>query len=189
MLLDLNINLCKKKNMRKRVQPAKLQKIGDILQKALKRHHIPLRLEDQQLQKIWFEVVGPKIAAYTRPDAIKRDILFVKVANSVWMQQLHFLKQDILEKINREYKNNPIKNISFSIDEMAASVMKKDNPPSPDRESSVLKSRDKKIIEKSVASVTDEELRDILRRVMTKEMTRRRLIESEVRHPSGSASR
>ena len=51
--------------MRKRVQPAKLQKIGDILQKALKRHHIPLRLEDQRLQKIWFEVVGPKISAYT----------------------------------------------------------------------------------------------------------------------------
>ena len=175
--------------MRKRVQPAKLQKIGDILQKALKRHHIPLRLEDQGLQKIWLEVVGPKTAAYTRPDAIKRDILFVKVANSVWMQQLHFLKQDILEKINREYKNNPIKNIFFSIDEMAASVMKKDNPPSPDREISVLKSRDKKIIEKSIASITDEELRDILRRVMTKEMTRRRLIESEVRHPSGSASR
>ncbi len=117
--------------MRKRAQPAKLQKIGDILQKALKRHHIPLRLEDQRLQKIWLEVVGPKIAAYTRPDAIKRDILFVKVANSVWMQQLHFLKQDILEKINREYKNNPIKNIFFSIDEMAASVMKKDNPPIP----------------------------------------------------------
>jgi hypothetical protein len=172
-----------KKTMRKRYQPAKLQKIGDILQKVLKRHGVPVRTEDHQLQKIWSEAVGPKIAAYARPDAIKRNVLFVKVANSVWMQQLHFLKQDILEKINRSYENNPVRNIFFSIDEKAAATVKKKDPPAPDRERTPLKARDKKIIEKSLASIKDEDLKDILKRVMTREMTRRRRIESEARRP------
>ena len=174
--------------MRKRYHPAKLQKIGDILQKVLKRHRIPVRTEDHQLEKIWNEAVGPKIAAYARPEAIKRNVLFVKVANSVWMQQLHFLKQDILEKVNRSYENNPVSNIFFSIDDRVAAAAEKKKPPSPERESSPLKARDKKMIEKSLASIKDEDLKEILKRAMTREMTRRRRIESEVRRPPDPVS-
>jgi len=66
MLLDLNINLCKKKNMRKRVQPAKLQK-SVISPKGLKETPHSLKLEDQRLQKIWLEVVGPKFLLIRNP--------------------------------------------------------------------------------------------------------------------------
>ena len=93
--------------------------MGDILQKVLRKYRIPVQTADQGLRKTWMDAVGPKIAAYTRPEAVRRNVLFIKVANSVWMQQLHFLKQDILEKINRANAQNPIQNIFFSLDETA----------------------------------------------------------------------
>jgi hypothetical protein len=43
----------------------------------------------------------------------------------------------------------------------------------------ILKTRDKKMIEKSLAVIADKELQDILKRVMTKEITRRRMIEMQ----------
>jgi hypothetical protein len=180
----------REKTMRRRYRPAKLEKMGDILQKVLKKHQIPLKTADHELQKTWLDAVGPKIAAFTRPDAIKRNVLFVKVANSVWMQQIHFLKQDILEKINRANEKNPIRNIFFSLGEAAVPIADAKRPQAPARDDvSALKSRDKKIIEKSVAAIADAELRDILKRVMTREMARRRRIESEARNPQGPGSR
>ena len=166
--------------------------MGDILQKVLKKHRIPVKTPDSGLRKTWLDAVGPKIAAHTRPDAVRQNVLFVKVANSVWMQQLHFLKQEILGKINRENEQNPIRNIFFSLDETAvpaAETRSQPAPAAPAPDLSALKSRDRTIIEKSVAAIADAELRDILKRVMTREMARRRRIESEARGPRGRNSR
>ena len=163
--------------------------MGDILQKVLRKHRIPVQTADQGLRKTWMDAVGPKIAAYTRPEAVRRNVLFIKVANSVWMQQLHFLKQDILEKINRVNAQNPIQNIFFSLDETAVPAPETRSPQAPEQGASALRSRDRILIEKSVAAIADTELRDILQRVMTREIARRRRIESEARKPRKHDSR
>ena len=165
--------------MRRRFQSAKLQRIDDILQKTLKKHHIPLKTEDRRLRDIWVQAVGPKIAAQTQPDAIKRNVLFIKVANSAWLQSLHFIKDDIIKKFNELHQKDPVKNIFFAIGEISAPAAEKKDPPFIAGEMPVLKSRDKKMIEKSLATVADEELRDILKRAMTKEITRRRMLEKK----------
>ena len=177
--------------MRRRYRPARLEKMGDILQKVLRKHRIPVQTADQGLRKTWMDAVGPKIAAYTRPEAVRRNVLFIKVANSVWMQQLHFLKQDILEKINRANAQNPIQNIFLSLDETAVPAPETKSPQAPEQGASALRSRDRIriLIEKSVAAIADTELRDILQRVMTREIARRRRIESEARRPRGRDSR
>ena len=175
--------------MRRRYRPARLEKMGDILQKVLRKHRIPVQTADQGLRKTWMDAVGPKIAAYTRPEAVRRNVLFIKVANSVWMQQLHFLKQDILEKINRANAQNPIQNIFLSLDETAVPAPETKSPQAPEQGASALRSRDRILIEKSVAAIADAELRDILQRVMTREIARRRRIESEARSPRRRNSR
>jgi hypothetical protein len=163
--------------MRRRYQPSKLQRIDDILQKALKKHHIALKTVDRKLQNVWLQAVGPRIAAQTYPDSIKKTILFVKVANTAWMQQLHFMKQDILEKFNHLHQQEPVSNIFFTFGEITASAAIKEAPLFSADEMPALKARDKKMIEKSLAAIADEELRDILKRAMTKEISRRRLME------------
>jgi predicted nucleic acid-binding Zn ribbon protein len=165
--------------MRRRFQSAKLQRIDDILQKALKKHHIPLKTEDRRLRDVWVQAVGPKIAAQTQPDTIKRNVLFIKVANSAWIQSLHFMKEDIIKKFNQLYQKDPVKDVFFAIGEISTPAAEKKDPFFITGEMPALKSRDKKMIERSLATVADEELRDILKRAMTKEITRRRMMEKQ----------
>ena len=168
--------------MRKRTPQAKLQRLDDILQTTLKRRKIFLDLEDKRLLPIWNKAVGLQIAAQTRPGKLKGETLFVKVSSSVWMQQLHFLKEEIIEKINQSLGKAVIKNIYFFLGEIPLPSLKGEERMSFPSLSHVLKDRDRRLIEKSTASIPDQELREIMKRVMTKEIIRRRFMENQ-KHP------
>ena len=88
------------------------------------------------------------------------------------MHQLQFMKQEIINKINKTLGKETIKNIYFSI----GPVMNEEKFTFPDRY--LLNERDKKIIEESTTPISDKELGNILKRVMTKEIIRRRMREN-----------
>jgi hypothetical protein len=48
----------------------------------------------------WRTLVGDRIAKRTSPDRFDEGLLWVRVANSAWMHQLSFIKDDLLERIN-----------------------------------------------------------------------------------------
>ncbi|TRZ76661.1 MAG: DUF721 domain-containing protein [Deltaproteobacteria bacterium] len=161
--------------MRKRGKQANLQRLGNVLQGILKEHNIFFDSEEQRLLEVWQKAVGPQISVQTRPDRLKRNTLFVKVSSSVWMHQLHILKQDIIEKINQLLGKELITNIHFSIGEIPSAMPTNSYSSSFSPDSYPLRDKDKKLIEKSISSVADPELKEILRRVMTKNIIRRRL--------------
>ena len=160
--------------MRKRPSQLKLQHVGDLLQKILGKH-IDVHPQNKALTVLWNKAVGPVIAAQTRPEKLVRDVLTVKVNGSVWLHQLQFLKQEILDKVNGAREVNPVKQIRFILDT---------NPPAAgkgtfDYTEHPLRAKDRKYIEKSTENVADEELKDLLQRVMTKDIIRRRLLEKK----------
>jgi hypothetical protein len=161
--------------MRKKGTHASPQKLGNILQDILKKHNISIDSEEQRLLEIWNRAVGLQISAHTRPEKLKRNTLFVKVSSSVWMHQLHILKSDIIEKINTLLGKELVKNVHFSIGEIPSSPSRNPYPPSFSPESYPLRDKEKKVIEKHTSSVKDQELKEILQRVMTKNIIRRRL--------------
>lgn len=161
--------------MHKRGKQASLQRLGNVLAGILKKHNIFFDSEEQRLLDVWQKAVGPQISVQTRPYRLKRNTLFIKVSSSVWMHQLHILKQDIIEKINQLLEKDLIKNIHFSIGDIPSGMSTNPYSSSFSSESYPLKEKDKKLIEKSVSSVADPELKEILRRVMTKNIIRRRL--------------
>lgn len=161
--------------MRKRSKQVNLQRLGNVLQGILKQHGIFFDSEEQRLLEIWQKAVGPQISVQTRPDRLKRNTLFVKVSSSVWMQQLHALKKEIIEKVNQPLGKELIKNIHFYIGDIPSRIPTNSYSSSFSPDSYPLKDKDKKLIEKSISSVEDPELKEILRRVMTKNIIRRRL--------------
>jgi hypothetical protein len=161
--------------MRRRKSPGRLQPLGEILVPVMKKNGISFSLIHQHLVRAWREAVGPRIAAQTQPEAIKRGTLYVKVSSSAWMQQLHFLKAEITVKLNATLEKESIQDIFFTVGEIAPRGAARNHPPPlPLPES--LRERDRRIIEEWVACISDEELRDLLRRVMTRGMIRRRLL-------------
>lgn len=160
--------------MVRRRKQKEFQRIGDILKKTLKRKKIPVHVQDHHLSDTWNTAVGPIIAGNTSVHKVKGDTLFVKVSTSTWMQQLQFMKHEILDKVKSSMGDQTIKNIYFSIGDIHPTVQKKEEQIPPDGNQYVIKERDKEIIEQSTESLGDEELRTILRRVMTKEIINRR---------------
>ncbi|MBW2631211.1 MAG: DUF721 domain-containing protein [Deltaproteobacteria bacterium] len=153
-----------------------LQKMGDFLQKALKRKKILLDLIDYRILDIWNRAVGPQISAHTNPFKFKNGTLFVNVSDPAWMQQLRFMNQEIMDKVNLDWEKEEIKNIYFSIGDIHHTPAKTTDH-FIDFSLYPLKERDKRLIRENLSQVDDEELKDILKKVMTKEIIKRRLNE------------
>ncbi len=159
--------------MRKRRSGSAPQPLGDILYAALKRRGMTAGLDIHAVLKLWPAAVGPRIAAQTRPDGLRAGRLFVRAASSVWVQQLHFLKQEIIEKLNALCGKPTVREILFTVGHIPAAELSLplQTPPA-------LEARDRKMIEESTAGLADRELAAILRRVMEKEISRRRRLEA-----------
>lgn len=161
--------------MKKRPAQIKFKKLGDVLEAVLKKRDILFSSEKRNLQEIWMKAVGPQIAAQTSPDRMQNKCLSVKVSTPAWMQQLHFMKDEIIDKINRQTTEGFIANIYFSIGNIASQPRNHHDPEATFPAAFSLKGKDKQLIEKYTAAVSDQELKEILKRVMTKDIIRRKL--------------
>ena len=74
-------------------------KAEDILRLALKKHHIDRELDRYRFVLHWREIVGEDVARRATPECFRDDILFVRVANSAWAQELEFQKGSILARL------------------------------------------------------------------------------------------
>ena len=162
--------------MRRRKRQVQLQPIGEVLFSVFKKKGMASKLEENALLKIWPQAVGAQIAAKTKPESFRNGILFVKTVSSVWVQQLHFVKQDILDKLNQLSGKPAIKEIRFLVGHSPARETDEGNV-SPAKKT-VLKKRDKDMIAECTDDLSDRELADVLKRVMQLEISRRRQMES-----------
>ena len=79
-----------------------------------------LRNEQKELCKYqpiwenWEDAVGADIARRAEPDSVaKSGILTVNVTSSVWMQELHFIKQTLIDALNEKCGGFLVKDIQF----------------------------------------------------------------------------
>ena len=92
-----------------------LERLGAVLDQSLKRFELTARLDEYGVWPIWNEVVGKTIALNAQPEKIRNGTLFVKVTRPVWMQQLQFMKEMIVEKLNGRLKSEVVKTIFFMV--------------------------------------------------------------------------
>jgi hypothetical protein len=59
------------------------------------------RLREAGVWRVWDHAVGERIAARARPVAFRDGVLTVAVSSAPWMQQLGFLKGQMIEAVNR----------------------------------------------------------------------------------------
>lgn len=85
------------------------------LGQALKQLINDLGIENEvilhQAVQLWPEVVGKKIANISRAERIDGNILFVKVTNDSWRNELVFLKKDIIERLNKRIGKIVVKDL------------------------------------------------------------------------------
>jgi hypothetical protein len=160
--------------MRRRTRRVKPEILGEILQKILKKRNIPHTSTDRYLVNIWRRAVGPQIAAQTHPDTLKRGALFVRVSAPVWLHQLQFMKEEILGKINELSGKVEVRSLFLTIGDVPSPLPGSAGQPPPDPLLSPLPGRDLNMMRENLAAIRDPELREILERVMVRELSRRR---------------
>jgi hypothetical protein len=165
--------------MRKKNTLLRIQSIGEILFKALKRRGLAVKLEDNAILKLWPKAVGSQIAEQSQPDCLRGGTLFVKTVSSVWVQQLHFMKEDIRRKLNELAGKETIKEIRFTVGHELMNKRAKSDADAAHLKKSFLKDRDKKMIADCTDSLADRELAAIFKRVMQVEINRRRWFQKE----------
>lgn len=89
--------------------------ISEILPGLLRAHQRKHGRELTRILKEWDAVVGDQIAAHAQPAAYRNRRLSVIVANSGWIQQLQFLKEDIIVRLNDKLGASLIGDIKFRI--------------------------------------------------------------------------
>lgn len=97
--------------MKKLGRPERMDK---ILSRTLKGLKIDRRIREESVLLNWGKVVGDRISAQASPVRIKDSILFVKVGNASWRNELVFLKAKIIQELNQSVKANVIKDIVFT---------------------------------------------------------------------------
>ena len=88
---------------------------------------------ENHLKRNWAEIVGRPLAVHTRPDSIKFRKLWVAAENSVWLQQLVFLKPVLFEKIKALPQGSLISDMGFRVGDIPI-LSKPASPPTEKRE-------------------------------------------------------
>ena len=114
-----------------------------------------------KIYKIWPAVVGEKIAENTCLENVKRGTLFVNASSSAWMQELHFLKDMIIEKLEKELGEATIKDIRFKTGLVSSRGNQK-----IDLSGIHLNDDELKITEKESDGIKDPEVREAFQHLM-----------------------
>ena len=92
-----------------------LTHISESLTKIITRLNKTPNTKLKEVWDTWDDITKGPVSDNSKPAAIRGDALYVNVSSSPWLQQLQFLKDDLLEKLNNNSKNVTFKKIIFKI--------------------------------------------------------------------------
>ena len=142
-----------------------LQDLKSLLQSIVSgMEGAPLQ-EQLRIRDMWEAVVGPHIAKKASPEGVKNGILFVSVESSVWMQELTFMKQQILERLTQSCESSGVKDIRFKLGKISQRMGTYDDEMAPE-----LNEEEQAMIKKQTANVEDEEIRASLQSLFSTDL-------------------
>ena len=148
---------------------------GDLVDKMLQGIGLDERLHQYRALIIWEEVVGPQIAARTRPIRIREGILEINVDQPTWMQRLQLMKPRILAQLNAELGKATIKDLYLKRGKVNVRPDAPVETP-PAWQMVQLDESEKQQVEELLVSIEDAELREEMQKFLIKQM---RLLKAE----------
>jgi hypothetical protein len=140
-------------------------KLSDILTPLLRDKGWDTIVKEYRAVSVWGEVVGAHIARNTLPQRIDRGVLFVIVKGSVLLQELSFLKEQIIDRINTRLPEPVVRDIRFAQGEI------------PEQKEAALpqtgtaREVPKEEIDDYVRDIGDDEVREIVRTILAKALS------------------
>lgn len=94
-----------------RIRNKKVSSLGSVLDQLVQIYQLDDKIKENEALAKWSEIVGPSVSAVTSPIRVKDGILYIKVKNDVWRNELYYQKVQILHKLERALKKRIITEI------------------------------------------------------------------------------
>ncbi len=129
------------------------------------------RLYEYRIFSEWERAVGQAIARHARPASLRGSRLMLVVDSTAWMQQLSLMKPEIKEKLNANLGRESVREITLRIGEVATPDRQ---APSEEENTAALSPEEREKIEQYVHAIGDNDMREMLKRVIVKDLTRKK---------------
>jgi predicted nucleic acid-binding Zn ribbon protein len=90
-----------------------LKPVSQLIEQFLQSLGIQGKVEENFAIVHWDHAVGKEISEQTEPYKIAQGILFVRVKDPVWRNELLFFKDEIIKKLNDKIGRKTVKDIKF----------------------------------------------------------------------------
>ena len=91
-----------------------VEAVGGVLGRVLEDLGLSRGMTGWKAVEAWPTLVGPRVALRTRAVAFRDGTLHVEVEGSAWMQELGYLKRELVQRINRELGGEHVRDVRFS---------------------------------------------------------------------------
>jgi len=89
--------------------------VGGILVNLLRRHNLSKDLWIYEIQRLWPTLVGATTAARCWPASLHKGLLVIHVADSTWVQELTYLKAQLLKKVQSAISSEAVTALRFYV--------------------------------------------------------------------------
>lgn len=143
-------------------------RLASLLTNTLHERTMGRIFGEVEIWRIWDQTVGGQIAAKARPSKYYNGVLTVTVISAPWMQQLTFMKRDIIQRLNGRLGKELVREIYLKAGKPAAGEPTRGKEPPPKR---ALSQDDRDTIAASVAQVRNGELRQAFAELMAEHLS------------------
>ncbi|HOO55547.1 MAG TPA: DUF721 domain-containing protein [bacterium] len=92
-----------------------LKGISRVIEQIREQYRFDEKREYSEAVKDWENIVGPDLAKHTKPIKIENGSLVIGVEGSAWSQEISFMKNAILQKINTRLGRRFLKSVKTRI--------------------------------------------------------------------------
>ena len=90
-----------------------MKHLKKAIEQAISGSGIKPALDQETALELWNVIVGDVISQVTSAEKVDSGTMFIKVDSSVWRQELHMQKEELVKKINNKIGTNAIRDIRF----------------------------------------------------------------------------
>jgi hypothetical protein len=146
--------------------------ITEVLSNSAGRPAMADKFRRYGLWNRWPELVGSEVAAHSQPARWQGNTLVVRVEHPAWIQELTYLKPQMIESIKEKLPKTPIKDIRFEVGKL---VTRSDEGGEDEAvEIRELTDEEREFVEQATGEIADPEIREAAERAMSKGMARRK---------------
>lgn len=146
--------------------------IAEIITAGVRLPKLAGQMKRWRILAKWEAIVGEAVAGHARPARWAGGTLVVRVDGHAWLQELSFVRPQMLARIQQEFPDLKISAIRLEAGELPP-LPAGGSVPAARRNDVPLGEDEREFIDRAVERIADDALRDAARRAMTKGFQRR----------------